>query len=117
MTLENEEGSLARPRRVGPSEVKPVEVGGVQLKAVHWGRERGFAQNGGYVSAHNPASGEELWILKVYDVQYDSALEEDVQDIFIESMEVAPSGKDLEVVDEKGRRYLVDPIARSVTAI
>jgi hypothetical protein len=48
-------------------------------------------------------------------VSYDPELEEDVQDVFIEKM-TAIRADALEIVDEKGRRYLVNPQARRVTA-
>jgi hypothetical protein len=41
-------------------------------------------------------------------------MEEDVQDVFIESLAIASSGA-VEVVDERGRRFKVDPRTRHVT--
>ena len=101
-------------KRVGPPEVAPVTLDGMRFEAVHWGRSRGFGQNGGYIAAIDPASGRELWTLKVYAVTYDPTLEEDVQDIFITDLAVR-DGK-LEVIDEKGRRFLVDVKTRAVMA-
>jgi hypothetical protein len=101
-------------KRVGPEDVKPVVIGNLRLEALHWGKERGLGQNGGYVAAFDKASGKELWVLKVYDVTYDPRLEEDVQDVFIESLEKSASGDLLEVRDERGRRYTVDPKTRTV---
>lgn len=94
------------PKRIGPSEVVPVQDATRRFEVIHWGRERGLGQNGGYIAATD-LDGREPWILKVYDVNYDPSLEEDVQDVFIVSM--VRAGPDaLEIEDERGRRYLVN---------
>lgn len=99
---------MPQGKRVGPPDVKPVTIGGVRYEAIHWGRERGLKQNGGYIAAIDAASGKELWILKIYQIDYIPKLETDVQDIFIESMKAGASGQSLEIVDEKGRGYTVN---------
>ena len=103
-------------KRVGPPDVAPVTIGNLRFEAIHWGRERGFGQNGGYIAAHDAAGGAELWTLEVYHVDYDPDMEEDVQDIFIETMTKSASGDRLEITDERGRSYVVDPRTRSVQA-
>ena len=112
------EGGLGAPagKRVGPPDVAPVTIGKLRFEAIHWGRDRGFGQNGGYIAAYDAAGGAELWTLKVYQIDYDSEMEEDVQDIFIETMSKSTSGDRLEITDERGRRYIVDPGTRSVQA-
>ena len=101
-------------KRVGPPVVPPVEVGALRFEAIHWGKERGLSQNGGYIAAFDKATGKELWTLKVYDIQYDQTLESDVQDIFIKSMSKTLFGGKLKIKDERGRRYVVDPDAKTV---
>ena len=103
-------------KRVAPPNVTPVTVGGVRYEAIHWGRERGLKQNGGYIAAIDAASGKELWILKIYQIDYIPKLETDVQDIFIESIKAAANGQSLEIVDEKGRRFTVNLKSRKVSA-
>lgn len=98
-------------KRVGPPAVSPVTLDGVRYEALHWGRERGFGQNGGYLIAIDAASGEELWTARVYAVDYLQWLETDVQDIFIRSIEIASDGHELVIVDERLRRFAFD-IAR-----
>ena len=102
-------------KRIAPPEVPPVTVAGVKIEVLHWGRERGLAQNGGYVVAVDPVTGKELWTLRIYDVIYDGAMEEDVQDVFIASLR-AVGDRHVEIVDENGRRYLLDVTTRSVTS-
>jgi hypothetical protein len=108
-------GALGAKRK-GPAEVAPVTVGGLRFEAIHWGKERGLGQNGGYVAAIDPASGKELWTLKIYDIVYDAKLEEDVQDVFITGMSKTLFGQKLSVKDENGRGYIVDPATRTVRA-
>jgi hypothetical protein len=101
-------------KRVAPPDVPPIQLRKVRVEAIHWGRTRGFKQNGGYIAAIDPVSGQELWTLKIYDVHYDPKMEEDVQDVFIRKMtRMSPSR--LLIVDEKGRRYRVDVKRRAVT--
>jgi hypothetical protein len=102
-------------KRVGPPKVNPVTIGNLRFEALHWGKARDLGQNGGYIAAIDVANGKEAWILKVYDIAYDPAMEGDVQDIFIKSMSKSPFGRKLNVRDERGRAYVVDPATRSVT--
>lgn len=115
MNDDDDDGGLPAAKRVGPPDVEPVTIDGVRYEAVHWGRERGLGQNGGYLEAVDAASGASLWLLQVYAIDYDPDLEEDVQDVFIETLKAGPRGT-LKVVDERGRRYAVDPATRTVTA-
>jgi hypothetical protein len=105
-----------KAKRKGPVEVAPVTVGGLRFEAIHWGDERGLGQNGGYIAAIDPASGKELWTLKIYDIAYDPDLESDVQDVFITSMSKTLFGQKLNIRDEQGRSYVVDPTTRTVKA-
>lgn len=113
MLGEDDDLEMSSGKRVGPDDVPPVTIGGTRYEVIHWGRERGWQQNGGYIAAVDAASNRERWTLKVYDVTYDPALEEDVQDVFIESMTATPAGNALVIQDEKGRRFIVNPQARS----
>lgn len=100
--------------RIPPAEISPVVIDGMRYEVVHWGKERGLEQNGGYIAAIDVASGQERWLLKIYDVQYDPMMEEDVQDIFIKSMTKPFFSKKLKIVDELGRKYIVDTTDRSI---
>jgi hypothetical protein len=101
-------------KREGPAALAPVRVGSMELSAVHWGLSRGLAQNGGYIAAHDIASGRELWLLKVYGVAYDPQRERDVQDTFIVEMKLDATGALVLIRDELERSYVVDPRTRSV---
>ena len=101
-------------KRAAPPRVAPVTIDDVEFAAIPWGKARGLGQNGGYLAARDPATGKEVWTLKVYDVVYDPKLEGDVQDVFITALAKSASGHELVVTDERGRRYLVDPKTRNV---
>ena len=107
---------MLQAKRVGPPKVEPVTLGTTRYEVVHWGRKRGLGQNGGYIAALNAKSGAELWILKVYDIQYEEKLETDVQDIFIKTMTKSKTKHALDITDEKGRKYKVDVESRKVSA-
>ena len=102
-------------KREGPDPVDPVTINGIRFEVVHWGKELGVGQNGGYIVAVDPASGERLWTLMVYGIDYDADRERDVQDLFITSLNET-DGK-LKVVDEDEREFIVDPQSRKVTAL
>lgn len=105
------------PKRVGPKDVPAVTIKDLRFEVIHWGKDRGFAQNGGYIAAFDKTSGEELWTLKIYDIVYDPELESDVQDLFIKSMKKSWFGNDLKITDERGRQYIVNTDARTVASV
>jgi hypothetical protein len=102
--------------RAEPPEPAPVVIGGIRYEAVLWGKSRGLGQNGGLIEALDEQSGESLWVLKVYDIDYSEDMETDKLDLFIE--ELAADGPDaLRVVNERGRRYRIDLRDRTVRQI
>jgi hypothetical protein len=105
-----------KAKRAGPPKVAPVTIGNLRFEAIHWGKARGLGQNGGYIAAVDPESGKEAWTLKIYDIAYEPNLEGDVQDVFIAAMSKTLFGQKLNITDERGRSYLVDPAARTVKA-
>src|ERR671919_398220 len=101
-------------KRIGPPQVEPAHVGTLRIEALHWGKERGLGQNGGYIKAVDERTGAEQWTLQVYRIDYDDHMEEDVQDIFIKKIERAGSDEEVAVTDERGRQFVVDVPARTV---
>jgi hypothetical protein len=102
--------------RAEPPVPDPVTVGAVRYEALLWGKARGLEQNGGYIEAFDVRTGESLWVLKVYDVDYDVDMEPDKLDVFIEELSADEEGR-LLVLNEKGRRFRVDPNDRSVREV
>jgi hypothetical protein len=116
MNDDHDSGMGMAPKRRGPPEVEPVRLGELEIRALHWGRRAGLPQNGGYIEAWRAHAQQPEWRLRVYETQYDGAMEEDVQDCFIEHMSLTPQGT-LLVRDEDGREYAVDPTRREVREI
>lgn len=103
-------------KRVPPADVPSVTVGDLRIDVIHWGRDEGFGQNGGVLRAVDTTSGATAWTLKVYDIDYDSQMESDVQDIFITALKKPWLRNQLLVIDERGRHYRIDLATRAVTA-
>jgi hypothetical protein len=111
--MNDENGMSMAAKRRGPPEVDPVQIGALEIRALHWGRRQGLPQNGGYIEAWRASADQPEWRLRVYQINYDDRMEEDVQDVFIEHMALTPTGL-LQVRDEDGREYLVNPTTRDV---
>jgi hypothetical protein len=111
------DGVMAAPKRAGPPAVAPIVTNGMRIVAVNESRKRGLPQNGGYLEALDRASGKSLWLLRVYQIDYDANMEADVQDRFIEKLELKADRKTVLVTDESGKRYEVDLQSREVTAL
>jgi hypothetical protein len=103
-------------KRSGPDPVEPVSFGGTRYEAVPWGKARGLEQNGGYVAAIDERTGDELWLLKVYGVNYDGDMEGDKQDVFVTGLELDRVGRCLTVENEAGDRFAIDLATRTVSA-
>lgn len=97
--------------------VDPVVAKGVRYEIVRGARSRGFAQNGGILSAVDVASGKELWTLQVYVVHYDPAEEADVQDVFITEMKLDAAANVLLLKNEERKSFKVNLADRSVAEI
>ena len=115
--LDDDDLGMPMGKRAAPDEVLPVVIDNIEYQVIHWGKERGLDQNGGYIAAVDKASKEELWILKVYNIEYDPDLEEDVQDIFIEALSVGQDKKTLLIIDERGLKHVVDLSTRAVQEV
>jgi hypothetical protein len=102
--------AYAWPR--SPKDVPPVTFERIRYSAPHWGAKFGNRQNGGYIEATDPKTGRQLWVLPVYVINYDPNWDQDVQDIFITSLEIV-DGK-LHVANERGDQFVVDVYRRKV---
>ena len=99
--------------RIPAPVVEPIVSDGVRYEQVKNGLLAGFDQMGGYLSAFDENSGEQLWTLKVYDNKRDPEREGDVQDVFFKSMALQEDGT-LLIENERGARFIVDPAQQSV---
>ncbi|HET7332961.1 hypothetical protein [Dyella sp.] len=101
--------------RIPAPTVGAVTIGKVRYEQVRNGLLAGFDQMGGYLAAYDVESGKQLWTLKVYDNRRLSDKEGDVQDVFFKSMKAQPDGS-LLIENEQGKRFVVDPSARTSSA-
>ena len=108
------EAAPVAKKRAGPEPVDPVVIGAVRFEAPADGKAKGLGQNGGFVVAHDAATGAELWTAKVYAIAYKADMEGDKQDIFIIEMKPSPDGRALLVTDDRGRRWKVDLATHAV---
>ncbi len=99
-----------------PPRPEPVIIGNVRYEALLWGKARDLGQNGGYIEAFDNDTGESLWVLKVYDVDYSRDMEDDKLDVFIESITVEETYV-LQILNERGRTFRLDLRDQSVCEI
>jgi hypothetical protein len=81
-----------------PKKVEDIVHKGIKYFAP-WGKM-------GYIEARDVNTNELLWDLKVYDVEYLPALERDVQEVYIISLEI--KNEALEIINERNKKYFVD---------
>jgi hypothetical protein len=108
-----EANQMENPKRRGRT-VKPVSHNGIRYEAVRAGRARGFDQTGGIIAAVDESTDKELWTLVVYEIEYDSDEELDVQDVLISSIELNESKDTLIIENERNQHYEVDLKGRTV---
>jgi hypothetical protein len=99
--------------RLPPPEVPPVERDGVRYAQAADGHAVGAKQVGGVLVATDIATGKQLWTLAVYGNPVDAKLEADVQWVFFSAMTFGADGH-LHIVNEAGKKFVVDVKARSV---
>src|SRR3546814_343196 len=100
--------------RPPPPRIAPVRLDGIRYEQVMNALSLGQDQLTGYLAAYDDRSGERLWVLKVYDVKHDLALEQDVQEVYFTRMEAVPGKARLLIENEARRRFVVDLADRSV---
>lgn len=102
--------------RIPAPKVPPVVKDQIRFEQVRNGILAGFDQMGGYLAAYQEGGDAPLWTLKVYDNQRDPKREGDVQDVFFKSMVLQADGT-LLIENERGRKFVVDPEARTSTPV
>lgn len=100
----------------GPTEVAPVTLDGVRYEALHWGKQRGLGQNGGFVVAHDAESGAELWIERIYEIVYGDKSPQKY-DVFIRDMVPVDKGSALRITDGTGRVFRLTLSTREVLLV
>lgn len=98
-----------------PPQVSAIVHQGVRYEQVMNGIRQGLPHRNGYLSATDVASGLRLWTVQVYEIQYDAALEKDVQDVYFKQMALTPDQNQLLIENEAGKRFLVNLLSQAVT--
>ena len=104
----------ADKKRREPADVEPVRHGGLRYEAPVVGDPFGFGQDGGVVIARDDSTDELVWSQRVYAVTHGSDIEDDKQDVFIKALSLTDDGCALLVVDERGERYRLGLVDRSI---
>ena len=107
--------SLTSSRPRAPH-VPPVIIGAVRYQPTTQDTIAGPEHAPGVLGAYDAATGNRLWTLQVYKRPVDPRLEKDVQEDHFKTLAATPDGK-LQIVTETGRKYEVDPVARSARSI
>jgi hypothetical protein len=95
--------SVGSSAKRGPRpKVPPVEINGVEYRAPN------TVETEGCIEAWSAKSKTLLWRKKIYYTWKIPFAEEDAQWDFIKSMTPGNSGRDLIIVNETGRRYVVE---------
>lgn len=98
-------GKTVQAKRLPPKDVPPVIHEGIRYTARY----------AGLVEAFNDKTGEKLWDVKVYGTPINPELEEDVQFVYIRSLQLF--GTQLLVSDERQGHFVVDIRSRQVSKL
>ena len=93
--------------RLAPKPVEPVISDGIEYRAPQFYM--------GCVEAWDSQNNQMLWRKKIYYIKYDERLEADVQDVFIEKLEII--GSRLIITNEKGHQYELNINTRQIRPI
>lgn len=99
-----------------PSEVTPVTLDGVSYEALHWGKQHDFGQNGGLIAAYDAASGDKLWVHRIYKIDYGDKSPQKY-DLFIRSIVEIDGGAALRITDQSGRAFRLRLADRDVRLV
>ena len=93
--------------RAPPKKAKPLIIKDIKFVAP-WNKI-------GFIEARDVQTEDLLWHLKIYDLEYDPDLENDVQETYIISIEWNKGV--LEITTEMGTHYIVNPKTKKVSLI
>lgn len=102
--------------RPAPPKVEPIVHKGVRYEQDMQSSKNGGTQPGGYMVAVDPATGERLWMLKVYEVPVQAGAPLQPGRYF-RSMRLDAQRDQIDIESEVGGKYLVDLATRESTWI
>ena len=96
------------PRRMAPQKAPPLSVNGIRYEVVLRAHLRGFKQSAGVIAAIEEKTGQEKWIVQVYQTYFDNDEEKDVQNVYITKIELDKKGQGLIISNERGEKYTIN---------
>ena len=111
----NDDDGPGAPSRGAPPVVAPIDNGGVRYQQDMDAGHHGGGGLGGYLVAVDPASGERLWMVKVYEVTDHSAAGVSTPGCYFRRMTLLPDKNALEIQNEVGGVFRVDLAKRTST--
>lgn len=108
--IEEEEEEVAisiSGSRIGPPQLPPVIFEGKRYEQIYEGHLEGLEQRTGLLAVYDNATNDRLATVTVYEVQRIEMLEDDVQDVFFVKMELNADARQLEIENERGKRFTV----------
>ncbi|WP_338846440.1 hypothetical protein V8J88_22165 [Massilia sp. W12] len=87
----------------------------MKIEVLHFGKDAGLEQNGGYLEIKDANSNQHLFFIKIYDIKYNPKKEDDVQDMFIIEMGVRDGV--VRIKEEHGRVYAINLTERSAEMV
>ena len=98
-------------KRKAPAPIKPVIIAGIEYRVPN------KMETEGIVEAWNITPRKLLWTREIYlTLKFPSfVMETDTQLNFITSLTVGPATNELTIVNEKGKRYILDTNSRIIT--
>ncbi|MDO8538270.1 MAG: hypothetical protein Q7S21_05275 [archaeon] len=94
-------------KRKAPKEIVPIINNGIKYNAPHFAvLNKGMLHNGGYVEAINIKTNKRIWLKEVYKPKLNSNFEDDIQDVFITSLNL--KNKKLIIINENNEKFEVE---------
>ncbi|MCK9607147.1 MAG: hypothetical protein M0R33_11940 [Methylomonas sp.] len=107
--------TIGSRRRRLPPELEPITVDGVVYKELRQGNKLGFEQKSGFLIALDQKTGQMLWHVRAYPINYIEGKETDVQEVFFTRLELLPGNQEILIENELEKHYIVNLADHSVT--
>ena len=102
--------SALNAKRIQPAEVKPLRLGNLEFRAVHFpqANPKGLL-NGGYIEIREIDSGRFVKGMFTYHVKISEELERDVQSVFITELSFDSSKNRIVIRNSAKQVFFLDP--------
>ena len=96
---------------------KPVVAKGIRYEQMRRAKDHGFTQSGGVIAAVDEKTDKLLWSVQLYKTEYDTAEEQDAQEVYVKQLALDKSGHALLATDERQRVWSIDLGTHAVTQV